>query len=269
MAKHLLTLFSLFGALAAFAQPVITANPQNTTNCTNECVNLRVAANGMNLSFQWQVDDGTGFVNDTSSSANNDTLEVCDAGSTAPSSMDYRCVVSDNAGNADTSLTATVTLDSCLAPIADFTYTVDGLEACFTSTSLHAETVIWNFGNGLTNSSNVTTPCSDYTEEWYYDVTIYAFNAYGDDSTTKTISLVGLDEIDISTRVYPNPASDFIMIKSEKKINRLVLIDGLGRPVLQTVNTSQPINISALHAGVYHMLIERDGQIKQKRVVIQ
>ena len=95
------------------------------------------------------------------------------------------------------------------------------LEVCFTSTSQNAETLIWNFGNGKTNANNVTSPCSDYDVVWQYDVSLFAFNDHGSDSVLKTISLVGLDEVSSTTKIFPNPASDVLYIQSMAQIKSI------------------------------------------------
>lgn len=237
------------------AQPVITSNPKNTTNCIDSCSMLRVAAMGNGLTYQWQADKGNGFMNMSGASATNDTLIVCT--DSAQTNIDYRCIVSDNNNNTVASNAATVVTDSCLAPIADFTYTFEQTNVCFTNTSKNATTVIWNFGDGKTDETNNNAPCNDYGVAWYYDVTIYAYNDYGMDQKTIAMDIVGLEELSNAFSIYPNPASDMLRVKSTQPLESIQLIDIKGQVVLSKskVSNDEVIDISSLSTGVYTMLI--------------
>ncbi len=269
--KNLLLVISTLSTLSVFAQPVITSNPQSVTSCVDSCVMLRVAANGMNLSYQWQEDDGGGFVDMTSATAMSDILTVCDSGATAPSSVNYRCVVTDGNANTVASNSATITLDSCLAPVADFTFTFDQADVCFTNTSTNAETVLWNFGNNMTDETNNNTPCVDYGTPWYFDVTIYAYNDFGSDEKTMTIDLVGLEELSSSFDVFPNPTQNIIYIQAGSKIESIRLIDLNGRTMLTNAapTSKTQINIESLASGVYTMVIASEEGLMYHKVVKQ
>jgi PKD repeat protein len=269
MQSILLSSCLFVASLTTLAQPVITANPQNTTNCIDSCSMIRVAAVGNGLSFQWQGDMGSGFVNLTWASATNDTLMICS--DSAMNDVDYRCVVSDNNNNTVMSNVATVSTDSCLAPIADFTFTFEQANVCYTNTSKNASTVIWNFGDGNTDETNNNAPCNDYGTAWYYDVTLYAFNDYGSDQKTVSLDLVGLEELSNAIRVYPNPASSLIFVESTNRIESIQLMDMQGR-VLQTTNGTelkQSIDLSAFDAGIYNMLITSEGESMFHKIVKQ
>ena len=267
--KKLLLLFAVLFSFTAFSQPLITSNPQSVTTCIDSCVMLRVAANGMNLSYQWQEDNGSGYTDVSFALGTNDTLVVCDSGQAAPSSADYRCVVVDGNGDSVTSNAATVTLDSCLAPIADFTFTFDQANVCFTNTSINATAVLWNFGDGSTNSSNLNDPCNDYGTPWYFDVTIYAYNDHGSDSKTISIDLVGLEELSAAFSVFPNPMNDFVNVTSDERIESIEIIDLNGRILIAQDNLerSNQINVSNLAIGVYTMVItSNEGSMFHKLV---
>ena len=269
--KNLLLLTAVLFSFCAFSQPVITANPQNVTNCVDSCVMLRVAANGTNLSYQWQQDNGNGFQDVSFALGTNDTLTVCDTGQIAPSSDDYRCIVSDGNGNTVVSNSATVSLDSCLAPIADFTFTFEQANVCFTNTSTNATTVLWNFGDGSSNSSNSNTPCNDYGTPWYFDVTLYAYNDHGSDSKTMNIDLVGLQELSAAFDVYPNPMSDLVNVTSDERIIAIDIIDLNGRVLISqsNVNRNAQVNVSNLPSGVYTLVIKSDNGSNFHKLVKQ
>ena len=267
--KHLFTLVSCVFVLASFAQPVITKNPQSATMCIDSCHQLYVNATGSNLSFQWQIDEGSGFsdvMNET-----NDTITVCDASGVAPSSTIYQCIVTDGNGNSVTSNSATITLDSCLAPIAGFTFTFEQANVCFTNTSQHATTILWNFGDGSTDVENNETPCNDYGTAWYYDVTLYAYNDYGSDEKTMTIDLVGVEELSENFDAYPNPMSNTLYISSSISFDKVTILDMNGRVVYSQVATSQSetIDVQSFNVGIYTLVIASDESIMYHKLVKQ
>ncbi|MDC1221761.1 T9SS type A sorting domain-containing protein [Salibacteraceae bacterium] len=269
--KNLLLASAVLFSFSAFSQPVITSNPQNVTNCVDSCVMLRVAANGMNLTYQWQQDNGNGFQDVSFALGTDDTLTVCDTGQAAPSSDDYRCIVTDGNGNTIASNSATVSLDSCLAPIADFTFTFDQANVCFTNTSINATTVLWNFGDGSSNSSNSNTPCNDYGTPWYFDVTIYAYNDFGSDSKTMNIDLVGLEELSAAFDVFPNPMNDILNVTSDERVLSIEIMDVNGRILMSQSNPprTNQLNVSNLASGVYTMVIKSDDGAMFHKLVKQ
>jgi hypothetical protein len=266
--------FTLLAALTliatiAISQPVITSNPQDASNCPDSCLMLNVAANGVGLNYQWQADEGSGFAHLTSSSATSQMLYVCDAGAVPPSTIDYRCVVTDTNGYRDTSLVATVSLDSCLAPTASFMFSFDQAEACFVNTSTNATTLIWNFGDGDTDNSNNNTPCHDYGTAWIFDVTLYAYNDHGSDEFTLTCDLVGLEEISSNMSVFPNPTNDVVYIQSDERILNVRVINLKGNTLQNQSIAASNFNLSLkdYSPGVYTIVIEtNDGLMYQKMI---
>jgi PKD repeat protein len=269
--KNLLLFIAILSTTSVLAQPVITKNPKDAQNCVGGTVLLDVAATGSPLRFQWQRDTGSGFFNIGSLDYWNDSLFVGSAGLEAPSSETFRCVVVDDNGDSAISKSATVTLDSCLAPVADFTFAFVQAEVCFTNTSTNATTVLWNFGNGTTDETNNDTPCEDYGTPWYYNVTLYAFNDHGSDEKTMTIDLVGLEELSSSFDVFPNPTQNIIYIQSDAKIESIRLIDLNGRTMLTNVapTSKTQINIESLASGVYTMVIASEEGLMYHKVIKQ
>lgn len=61
--------------------------------------------------------------------------------------------------------------------------------------------------------------------------------------------------------IYPNPAKDFIEIKTNTKIESVQICDNLGR-ILKTENTAK-INVSNLEKGVYYLKINNGEKIEK------
>ncbi|MDP4285148.1 MAG: Ig-like domain-containing protein, partial [Bacteroidota bacterium] len=76
--------------------PVITTQPSNTSVCTGNNTTFTVAASGTSLSYQWQVNTGSGFTNISNvapySGITNTTLTITGAKS-GMNTYQYRCVV--------------------------------------------------------------------------------------------------------------------------------------------------------------------------------
>ncbi len=86
--------------------PSIGTQPSNASVCTSSNTSFSVVATGTSLSYQWQVNTGTGFTNITNggiySNATTATLNVTGAHS-AMSGYTYRCNISNSCGNINTS----------------------------------------------------------------------------------------------------------------------------------------------------------------------
>jgi hypothetical protein len=93
----------------------------------------------------------------------------------------------------------------------------------------------------------------------------------GNFSSTKfTGGFVGVGEINkiINVGFYPNPASNFLTIKSESIIN-LTITDQLGRLVLtNSVNGSETIDISNLTSGIYFLNINQNKNSITSKLIV-
>lgn len=81
-------------------------------------------------------------------------------------------------------------LTSCKkpVPVADFTFTVDGLVATFTNASTDATTYVWDFGDGGTSTE--ASPAHTYADFGLYSVKLTATGEGGEDIVTKDVELV-------------------------------------------------------------------------------
>jgi hypothetical protein len=102
-----------FSCVACIA-PSISGNPPNRTICVNGTTTFPVTATGSGLSYQWQVNTGSGFGNITNgapySNATTATLTVSGAAATMTGYI-YRCVVTGTCGTANSN-SATLTIDN-------------------------------------------------------------------------------------------------------------------------------------------------------------
>ncbi len=160
--------------------PVILSNPTNEQFCPGDNAVFTVSAGGTNLTYQWQVNSGSGFVNlsDNSTYSGSNTSSLLIQGTTASmNNYQYRAVISGsiNCSVTATSLYGVLTISSTPTIIqqpTDLTY-CDGDNASLTVAANGAQSYQWqeNSGSGWVNLA---------------DGGIYS------GSTTATLSLTGV-----------------------------------------------------------------------------
>lgn len=267
MKQFLLTITGLFFVFGLIAQPVITQNPQHTTTCSDSCALFNISAVGTGLNFTW-------FTLDSAQNALQigvgDTLVLCDSIVQYQLAVFY-CVVTDMNGDSAVSSQAQLTVDSCIAPEADFEFTWDWemREVCFINTSKRDETVLWIFGDGTTNASNQDSICHTYDSLELFYVKLYAFNSYGEDVVEKSIDLLGIAPLSVKFNVFPNPADDRVYVQSTEHITHVRLLDLKGQQVkFQIIDSAQgEVSLTDLPAGIYVMAIEAGGKTLYRQVV--
>lgn len=98
--------------------PAITSGPFSSTICENSNTNFSVTATGTALTYQWQVNSGSGWSGITNggiySNATTRTLNLT-AATTSVDNYQYRCVVSGACASAVTSSSATLTINTAPA----------------------------------------------------------------------------------------------------------------------------------------------------------
>lgn len=270
MLRSLLSLALITIAISAVGQPIFTDHPDSRTVCPGECAPLAVEAVGGGLVFDWYTIVGV----DTSeiSGAAGTFYEHCDVDS-AGLVHKIICKATDTAGLMTWSNVAEVTVDSCLPPVADFTWEWNHLELCFTNTSQRANTVFWFFGDGATDASNVDSVCHTYATKEIYYVTLQAFNDYDVDVIEKGINLLSVeDAIENATmNLYPNPIKNTLHIESDQRISSVSIHDGLGRTVLNEAVNSKRFdrNVDHLDPGVYLVRLTTESAQLTRRVVVE
>ena len=102
-----------------FNTPVlIFGQPDSAVVCAGGLTSFNIRATGNNLTYQWQVNQGGGFVNLTNtapySGVNTDSLNISVIASTLDGAI-YRCLVANTCGPADTSASAMLRVNSAPA----------------------------------------------------------------------------------------------------------------------------------------------------------
>jgi len=78
----------------------------------------------------------------------------------------------------------------------------------------------------------------------------------------------GVETVDLSSlfEVYPNPTTDAIRWNGVQ-VDRLEVIDGQGRTRIAMTNPGNMVDLSALEAGMFFVVIEADGERLVKSVL--
>ena len=86
-------------------------------------------------------------------------------------------------------------------------------------------------------------------------------------ATASNLSAQDILKNQISVKIYPNPSSDFVYIKSENASENyhLTLMDSTGK-VLQSIPNSTKISIASYPKGIYYLLVKNEKGFKNFKV---
>lgn len=211
---------------------------------------------------------------------------------TAP---DYRPAVSSIAlGGADFfDTTFTGLIAASVKPEASFTYAQDTTTGSrkfnFTNTTNdkgQSVVYLWDFGvsTSTADTSTAVNPSFEFPASGTYTVTLIAFSAVGNDTTTETITVVptGIKEqasdFGANLSVYPNPANDMVTVSFDLVNTADVtvkVLDLTGREVAISVEQSLvrgankvTVPVGGLQNGLYFVKLETSNGAKATRVLI-
>lgn len=142
-------------------------------------------------------------------------------------------------------------------PQANFSYTVNGLEVNFESTSQNTEFVEWQFGDGtISDNANAS---HIYPGPGSYLVKLVASDSCFSDTTTIELNLeiTGQNSIERNWRVFPNPASREVMIQAEELAGFGIKVYGPdGKLVREKYEAGKLIRLdfSDLPPGIYQVV---------------
>ncbi|MCX6296677.1 MAG: T9SS type A sorting domain-containing protein [Bacteroidetes bacterium] len=158
--------------------PAITSQPANTVVCLGGNTSFSVSATGASLNFQWQVNQGAGFVNLTNvipySGVTTSTLSITGV-TFVLSDYLYRCIVSNGCAPNDTSAAALLKVN--------------------TPPSISIQPANDSVCDGSNGTFGVTTAGSGLTYQWQVNtgsgfVNVVGSTIYSGD-TTATLSITG------------------------------------------------------------------------------
>lgn len=149
----------------------------------------------------------------------------------------------------------------------------------FTNTSQQGGSFLWLFPNNVTY--NIENPSHNFLFDGTFSVTLIVSNGCGNDTITQNIVVVkptGINQIEgLNLILYPNPASELVVIKgntNEKRTFNMCIINNLGQVIFQEFiniqgDWNKEIAVSHLNSGIYHLILENNGQRNAIRFIIK
>ncbi|MEM7367813.1 MAG: PKD domain-containing protein [Bacteroidota bacterium] len=166
----------------------------------------------------------------------------------------YTLTITDALG---ISVSDSIDVDVTQLPVGSFGTDIQGLQVEFTDSSLHADTWIWDFGDG--NYSTDPSPKHTYAASGTFNGKLIVSNSCGVDTVLFSIPLTtGIEDVfGRSVKVVPNPFSQQTRIQFSNPAQRvfeIVVMDVRGKEVrrFEGVRTTEIVlNREELGAGLY------------------
>lgn len=140
----------------------------------------------------------------------------------------------------------------------------------FVNTSMHADSVLWKFGDGAT--SKMSNPSHNYVQTGTYNVTLIAYGNGCIDSTQQTVLISGQSVL----RVYPNPTRENVTVDIRLKENEtadVTITNALGQMVFSKSNytptADQPLLIDtrSFSPGVYILRLKTSSEERTIKLI--
>jgi PKD repeat protein len=166
-------------------------------------------------------------------------------------------VTADNSCGSSAASTINISLGA--APVAGFTFNINGGALSTTNTSQNANAYVWDFGDG--NTSTQTQPTHTYAAPGTYTITLIATNACGGaDTTTQVMEVLGTSELDGNMLViYPNPNQGIFKVEGLTMHlgQNLEFLDVSGRLIAQRIVSDSTISLEIPEAvsGLYFVRV--------------
>ncbi|NOQ70881.1 MAG: T9SS type A sorting domain-containing protein [Crocinitomix sp.] len=136
------------------------------------------------------------------------------------------------------------------------------------------DSIYWDFGDG--EGSNEEDPAHIFDEVGVYDVWFYVYGICNIDSVLITITVTediddtGINELESSISIYPNPANDQFTINGLKAGTKINLLNAQGKVVYSAISTSKNVNIKTkdLVNGLYFIQFEGEVSEKMQRILV-
>lgn len=154
--------------------------------------------------------------------------------------------------------------------------------AAFTSSSLHADSLTWHFGDGTSTATaaSQTTVAHRYADTGQYSVTLVASRHCMTDTAQLTIHLTADSTASIPSgtetqtvvNVYPNPASERLTVELTPPAQGVLTVyNGEGIAVWrQAVNGDTQVNLPIAHwpSGEYTLHLESNAGTLSRKVMV-
>ncbi len=252
----------------SFPVPDFDYHPDTVqTYCVGEAITFDNLSTGLDIqSYEWIF----------GSSANVDTLN----------SIGPHEVIFNTSGQYEVSLKAfnaigwdiiTKSIEVIDQPIADFSFSYNGLNVHFNNDSEFGNSYYWDFGDGFT--SEEMHPIHTFANSSSYTVSLSVQNRCGEATSSQSFHVTAISEQDqkFYYTLQPNPAIKYIHIEGFNPLSSdfeysLFNVSGktmLHKKVKNVVGKfSQSFYIEQLPAGIYFLSLKANQQISTQKVII-
>lgn len=137
-------------------------------------------------------------------------------------------------------------------PVAAFAFETAGNAVSFTNNSVNGVNYVWDFGDGST--SEVQNPEHEFVGAGPFTVTLTATNCDKASTSTQIISFLNTKTFGHQqATAYPNPATKVWNINTTQKIDRIIVVDMMGKTVMNLYPESETATLDASNfsAGIY------------------
>ena len=187
------TLTSDTASLEILSIDFVTVNPASLFICEDSTASIKANAFGTytQISYQWQVDEGSGFFNliDDLTYFNTNGADLGIA--MVNSGMDgffFRCVITYDCGTIESDV---IQLNVESIPTAQFDFVANGGDVDFNNlSSFNSMSYLWDFGDN--SMSDEVDPSHIYTQSGIYTVQLIAYNSCGSDTIFQDIEVTFL-----------------------------------------------------------------------------
>jgi len=259
-----------------FSDFFIAIEPEDITACVGAHINVPMEAIGEGLTYQWQINTGSGFeditdferyINTRTNKLHAHTLTMEQDG------YQFRCIVSNGV---EERITRELTLSVVDLPQTEaaFEYELVGPDAeyLFTNISTSADSYQWDFGDGATSMDE--SPVHQFDAAGLYNVELIASNLCKSDTLVNMVEalILSVDDGTSDLVVYPTIASDHVVIYHKaarassyelQSLNGSVMIKG------EIQGSRTDISTHSLKDGVYVLRVSIDEHIVTKKIIVK
>lgn len=169
---------------------ILRSEPEDVFACAGQHLNFPVNAVGDGLTFQWQIDEGSGFENITDFERYHSTTSKnlhAHAVALGQNGNKYRCMMTDRAGGMHMTRELTLTIVDTAHVDISFDQGLE-YEVSFTNETLNGTEYTWNFGDG-SEESNEENPVHRFPGFGSYQVTLSTSDQCDERSKTFVVEL--------------------------------------------------------------------------------
>ena len=155
--------------------------------------------------------------------------------------------------------------------LAEFDFSVAGLQVSFNNNSTAADTYLWDFGDG--NQSTESNPIHIYESEGEYIVSLTAQSECGSDQMFKSIFVqTGINSFGENRfDIWPNPADNIIFVKTYNHPAEITVCNSYGISLYKEFSNEEikKINTQNFKPGIYFITVKTAKEIQIQKLIIR